>query len=122
MDYEALSEFVDAFPGSVAEYPFGPEARVSKVGGKMFALLADEPVRISLTCDPDLALELRTLYSAVEPGYHLNKRHWNTIDVAGDLPFEELEELIGHSYDLVASKLPKTVRDSLTTASAPPPD
>ena len=118
MDFDTLSEFVDGFPGSEAEYPFGPGARVSKVGGKMFALIAeDEPALVSLKCDPDLALELRSIYSSVRPGYHLNKRHWNTIDPTGDLPIDELEELIGHSYDLVVESLPKKVRNHLTDAS-----
>lgn len=117
MDYETLTRLVDALPGSEAGYPFGPEARVSKVGGKMFALIGeDEPLRISLKCDPDLALELRAQYPAVQPGYHLNKRHWNTIEVNAGVPDDELEELVGHSHELVAAKLPKRLRDRLSAS------
>ncbi len=114
MDFETLTRLVDALPGSEASYPFGPEARVSKVGGKMFALISeDEPLRISLKCDPDLALELRAQYSCVLPGYHLNKQHWNTIEVNAEVPTDELEELVWHSHELVAAKLPKRLRDEL---------
>ena len=104
------------FPGAVAEYPFGPEARVWKVGGKMFALVAEDadPPRISLKCDPDLALELRAQYPVkVIGGYHLNKRHWNTVTADDEIPGFELEEWIGHSYDLVVASLPRKVREAL---------
>jgi predicted DNA-binding protein (MmcQ/YjbR family) len=98
--------------------PFGPEDIVFKVGGKMFALLAFEevPPKANLKCDPDLALELRDRYEQVEPGYHMNKKHWNTVVLDGVIPDKELCEMIDHSYDLVAGSLPKRVK-----APAPAP-
>src|SRR6266568_4927954 len=95
--------------------PFGPDHIVFKVHGKMFALLAlDEvPPRVNLKSDPDLALELRDRYEQVEPGYHMNKRHWNTVEIDSGVPEAELRKMIEHSYDLVARALPKAQRDQL---------
>jgi len=107
---------LDSFVGVTSGYPFGPGALVYKAGGKMFALVADdvEPLRISLKCDPDLALELRAQYTdAVSAGYHLNKRHWNTIEVNDTIPAPELKEWIDHSYDLVIAGLSRRERDNL---------
>jgi predicted DNA-binding protein (MmcQ/YjbR family) len=91
--------------------PFGPDNIVFKVRGKMFALLAlDEvPTRVNLKCDPDLALELRDRYEQVEPGYHMNKKHWNTVVLDGVIPDPEVRTMIDHSYDLVVVGLPKTL-------------
>jgi len=85
---------------------------VFKVAGRMFALVPveEEPGSISLKCDPDLALHLRARYEAVQPGYHLNKRHWNTVTLDGSIEDAELEEMIGHSYDLVVRGLPRAER------------
>ena len=93
-------------PGSVRGYPFGEEVAVYKTNDKMFALIAEgvEPVRISLKCDPQLSAVLREKYESVMPGYHLNKKHWNTIVLSGQLPWEEIQSLIRHSYDLVMKK------------------
>jgi predicted DNA-binding protein (MmcQ/YjbR family) len=101
--------------GAVETYPFGTDTAVYKVGGKMFALLprGAEPPRMSLKCDPEWSEVLRNAYAAVEPGYHLNKKHWNTIILDGSLSDDELEELIGHSYELVVDSLPKRVRATL---------
>ena len=92
--------------------PFGPEDIVFKVHGKMFALLAlDEvPTRVNLKCDPDLALELRDRYEQIEPGYHMNKKHWNTVVLDGMIPDKEVREMIDHSYELVARSLPRKLR------------
>ncbi len=92
--------------------PFGPDNIVFKVRGKMFALLAlDEvPPRVNLKCDPDLALELRDRYEQVEPGYHMNKKHWNTVELDGVIPEREVRKMIDHSYDLVVQSLPKAKR------------
>ena len=89
--------------------PFGPEDIVFKVKGKMFALLALEkvPLRVNLKCDPDRALELRDRYEQVEPGYHMNKKHWNTVVLDGVIPDGEIRKMIDHSYDLVFQSLPK---------------
>ena len=93
-----------SMPNARLEYPFGKEAAVYKVGDKMFALIAEgsHPVRISLKCDPQLSQILRDRYESVMPGYHLNKKHWNTIILSGQLPWEEVQDLIRHSYQLVA--------------------
>lgn len=103
---EEIVEAITSLPGVVLDYPFGEEVAVYKLGdekGKMFALIQEEsdPVRISLKCDPTLAELLREKYETVLPGYHLNKRHWNTIVCSGQVPDDELRDLIRHSYELV---------------------
>jgi len=103
-----------AHAGSGEEFPFGPETSVFKVAGKMFALspLASPPLRVSLKCEPGLAEELRAAYESVQPGYHLNKRHWNTVEVAG-VPAKLLRDMIEDSYDLVVAALPRKTREQL---------
>jgi predicted DNA-binding protein (MmcQ/YjbR family) len=94
-----------ALPGTVEERPFrDPEITVFKVGGKIFAItrLAADPLRVSVKCDPDLAVALRDTYPAITPGYHLNKRHWNTIVLDGSLPDAMVRDLVEDSYSLVA--------------------
>jgi predicted DNA-binding protein (MmcQ/YjbR family) len=85
--------------------PFGADVVVFKVGGKIFALasLDDIPPRVNLKCDPERALDLRDRYEEVQPGYHMNKKHWNTVELTGAIPDAELRGLIDHSYDLVAA-------------------
>lgn len=102
--------------GSVEDYPFGPDVAVFKVAGKMFALvsLGAPPGSVSLKCDPDLAVGLRRQHAAITAGYHLSKRHWNTVTLDGSLPHEQLLDLIDHSYELVVARLPKAERDRLT--------
>ena len=102
-------------PGSEESLPFGDDCLVFKVGGRIFALLplsTDEP-SASLKCDPDRAEELRARYDAVIPGYHLNKRHWNTLYLERDLSTEQIIALLHHSYALVIAKLPKALRQEL---------
>lgn len=96
-------------------FPFGPETSVFKVAGKMFALsrLDQQPVSVSLKCEPGLATELREAHPAVLPGYHLNKRHWNTVMVDGSLPDQMVEDMIEDSYDLVVNRLPRARREAL---------
>jgi predicted DNA-binding protein (MmcQ/YjbR family) len=96
-----------SFSGAEETFPFGAETSVFKVAGKMFALspLARPPLRISLKCEPELAEALRGAHAAVLPGYHLNKRHWNTVIIDGSLPDEAVRDMIEDSYDLVVSKL-----------------
>lgn len=98
--------------GAVEDYPFGDEVAVFKVGGKVFAMVPvdDRHPSVTLKCDPDLALELRARYPAVRPGYHTNKRHWNTVDLDGTIPGDELEDMVTHSHALVVSRLPKAER------------
>ncbi|MGW6456422.1 MmcQ/YjbR family DNA-binding protein [Streptomyces sp. NPDC055078] len=106
-----LKAFCLEFNDAVEEFPFGPETSVFKVAGKVFALssLDGEPLTVNLKCDPDLAVQLRADHSAIVPGWHMNKRHWNTVTV-GDLPDRMVRELIEDSYDLVVAGLPKAVR------------
>jgi predicted DNA-binding protein (MmcQ/YjbR family) len=106
MDAAELREYCLAKPNATESTPFGPDVLVFKVNGKMFALVAlnDVPTTVNLKCDPDRALELRDRYDEVQPGYHMNKRHWNTIVLEGDVPDVELRKMIDHSYGLVARK------------------
>ena len=107
MDLEFLRTYLLKKKGASEDYPFGPEAMVFKVGGKMFALvfLEDSPLSMNLKCDPDLAMHLREFYEAVQPGYHMNKKHWNTICLDGSVPDDELLAMINDSYDLVVKGL-----------------
>ena len=115
MDSRELRRWCLQQPGSVEEFPFGPESSVFKVAGKMFALSALDrtPLEVSLKCEPELAFRLRSTYPAIRPGYHLNKRHWNTVTLDGSLPDQVVRDLIEDSYDLVVSGLPKGVRENL---------
>lgn len=103
MNHKEVEEYILSMPNAVLEYPFGEGVAVYKVQDKMFALIAEgkDPVSLSLKCDPQLAVVLREKYESVMPGYHLNKKHWNTIVLSGQLPWEEVKGLIRHSYQLV---------------------
>jgi predicted DNA-binding protein (MmcQ/YjbR family) len=115
VDATELRGWCLAQPGAIEDFPFGPEHSVFKIAGKMFALstLDRTPLEVSVKCEPDLALQLRASYPAIRPGYHLNKRHWNTITLDGRLPDQLVRDLIEDSYDLVISALPKGVRQQL---------
>jgi predicted DNA-binding protein (MmcQ/YjbR family) len=104
MDHKTIEEYVLSMPNAKLDYPFGEDVAVYKVKDKMFALIAEksEPLRLSLKCDPQLAQVLREKYETVLEGYHLNKKHWNTIILTGQLPLEEIQGLTRHSYQLVA--------------------
>lgn len=106
MDHKTVEDYLLSMPNARLDYPFGKEAAVYKVGEKMFALIAEgsDPVRISLKCDPQLAKVLRERYESVMEGYHLNKKHWNTIILSGQLPWEEIQGFIVHSYNLVTGE------------------
>jgi predicted DNA-binding protein (MmcQ/YjbR family) len=116
-----LRERCLAFPGAAETFPFGPENSVFKVEGKIFAMsrLAAEPLRISLKCEPGLAEQLRKAHAAVIPGYHLNKRHWNTVIVDGSLPDETIADMIEDSYDLVVSALSQRRQRALGWRASP---
>ena len=105
MNRKTIEEYVLSMPNARLDYPFGEGVAVYKVHDKMFALIGEnkEPVNLSLKCDPQLAETLREKYVTVMPGYHLNKKHWNTIILSGELPWEEVQALIRHSYDLVTA-------------------
>lgn len=117
MDHKTVEDYVLSMPGAKLDYPFGEGVAVYKIvppgtkpaageadRGKMFALIAENksPLNISLKCDPQLSITLREKYESVMPGYHLNKKHWNTIILSGQLPWDEVQDLIRHSYQLVA--------------------
>ncbi len=104
-----------SFTGAEETFPFGPKTSVFKVAGKMFALsqLGADSLRVSLKCEPQLAEALRGAHAAVLPGYHLNKRHWNTVIIDGSLPDDAIRDMIEDSYDLVVSKLPPAGRRAL---------
>ncbi|MFZ0547358.1 MAG: MmcQ/YjbR family DNA-binding protein [Candidatus Promineifilaceae bacterium] len=114
MDRETLTAYILNKKGAFEDRPFGPETAVFKVVNKMFALIPDgEPLSMNLKCGPDEAIFLRQMYSAVQPGYHMNKRHWNTITVDGNIPDEELCQMVDTSYNLVVKSLKKTDREAL---------
>lgn len=116
MDLAQFREYCLSKPLATEGTPFGPDVLVFKVGGKMFALAAlDEmPTTVNLKCDPDWALDLRDRYEQVRPGYHMNKKHWNTVEIEGIIPKAELRKMIDHSYELVAASLPKARRVKLS--------
>ncbi len=119
MDADSLREMLLSKPAVTEEQPFGPDVLVYKVKGKMFATLAFvvedgvETARTNLKCDPQYAVELRAGHDAILPGYHMNKRHWNTLVLDGTLPEKLMGELIDHSWELVVAGLPKRVRDAM---------
>jgi predicted DNA-binding protein (MmcQ/YjbR family) len=111
MRREEAERACQALAGAVLEYPFGTETGVYKVGGKVFALFGS--MGMNLKCDPGLAETLREAYVGVVPGYHMNKRHWNTITLDGDVPDAVIADMIEDSYDLVVSSLSKAVQRGL---------
>jgi predicted DNA-binding protein (MmcQ/YjbR family) len=104
MTHKDLEDYILSMPNARLDYPFGKDVAVYKAGDKMFALIREhtDPIRISLKCDPLLAEHLREKYETVVPGYHLNKKHWNTVICSGQLSDAEIKDLIIHSYHLVA--------------------
>jgi predicted DNA-binding protein (MmcQ/YjbR family) len=108
MDVKSIEAYLLSMPHATLDYPFGEGVAVYKVPvgaeAKLFAIMPEgkAPPQLSLKCDPGLAELLREKYETVLPGYHLNKKHWNTILLTGQLPMEEIESLILHSYNLVA--------------------
>jgi len=115
MNAADLRDFCLACSGAFEDFPFTAEHSVFKVHGKMFALSALErtPLEVSVKCEPELAVELRNSYPAIRAGYHLNKRHWNTITLDGSLPDQLVRDMIEDSYDLVVAALPKRVQKDL---------
>ena len=110
MNLESFREYCLIKFGATEDTPFGDDVLVFKVGGKMFGLasLDEVPTTVNLKCDPDLALELRDRYEQVRPGYHMNKKRWNTIDIEEGIPDGEIRKMIDHSYELVAKRVSKT--------------
>jgi predicted DNA-binding protein (MmcQ/YjbR family) len=116
IDDRVIIEYCLNKPASSSGYPFGEGTLVFKVVNKMFALIPEEnsPLRINLKCDPDDALALREQHPAIIPGYHMNKKHWNTLILDGSLPEKLVYELIDHSYELVVSKMSKAERQKIS--------
>jgi len=115
MNIEQLRDYCLSKKSVEETLPFGPDTLVYKVAGKIFLLtgLGEEQLSFNVKCDPDKAIELREQFSCVLPGYHMNKKHWNTIAVNGSVSTKQLKEWIDHSYDLVVESLPKKTRNSL---------
>ena len=115
MNFKTLDKYIRSKKGVTFDYPFDDIVRVYRIGEKMFALTSEErPLRVNLKCDPIYALELRSIYEGVIPGYHMNKKHWNTVTVEdSDVDEESVKELIDHSYELVYHKLTKKQRELL---------
>ena len=115
MNVEELSEYCLSKKGTTEDFPFDEETLVFKVMGKIFALVPLEriPLQINLKCDPEFAIELRERYDGVQPGYHMNKKHWNTISIGGTIHKKLILEWIDHSYKLVVSGLKKSEKEKL---------
>ena len=117
LDLETLKAYLLAKPRATEEVPFGPQALVYKVMGKMFALLAwdENPMRVSLKCDPDRAEELRKVFPSMCGAPYFNQRHWNAVPLDGSVPQVEILGMIDDSYDLVVAGLSRRARDHLAT-------
>lgn len=119
LDSRVICAWCEAKPGATLEYPFGPEAAVFKVAGKMFALVAADgpPDYATLKAVPAEGEALRAQYDFIREGYYMNKRHWITVDLEPEAPSDLVEGLVADSYDLVVSKLPKRIRTELGAGS-----
>ncbi len=114
MNFKQLDSYLLSKQGATFDYPFDEKVKVYRIDEKMFALIIEEePLRINLKCDPIYALELRSIYEGVIAGYHMNKKHWNTVYVKSDVDNESVQELIDHSYELVYKSLTKRKREAL---------
>ena len=120
MHLDGLRDLCLAKPGATEGLPFGPDALVFKVRGKMFALtnLARLPPTVALKCDPERALDLRERFAGIAPAWHMNKRHWNGVELQSDVPDALIRGLLDHSYSLVVASLPRRDRDGLSSPEA----
>jgi predicted DNA-binding protein (MmcQ/YjbR family) len=111
----SIAAFAVGLAEVTEEQPFGPTPDVYKVAGKIFAILSPDvtPAQVALKCEPELAAQLREEHDAVIPGYHLNKRHWNTLILDGSVPDQEIKDMVIHSYERVVAGLPKAARDRI---------
>jgi predicted DNA-binding protein (MmcQ/YjbR family) len=115
MHLDAYRDLCLGLPHVTEDQPFGPDVLVFRIGGKIFALLGLDryPPTVTLKCDPERAVEMRALYADVQPGYHMNKQHWNTVGLQGDVPATVLRDLTRHACAVVRAGLPKGVRAAL---------
>ena len=115
MNIETLREYCLSKKAAEEGFPFGEDTLVFKVKGKIFLLvsLGSNPLQFNAKCEPEKAIELREQYDAVQPGYHMNKKHWNTVILNGQIPVKKIREMIDDSYDLVVRSLPLTERKKL---------
>ncbi|KAA9325883.1 MmcQ/YjbR family DNA-binding protein [Hymenobacter busanensis] len=117
MNIEEFRDYCLAKPGTTEETPFGPDTLVFKVGGKIYALTSiDDFGSVNLKCEPERAVQLREEFDFVVPGYHMNKKHWNTVLIGTGVTLRQLREFIDHSYDLVRASLPRAVQAELAEA------
>ena len=129
MKYRAVKNYLLKKPDAIEDFPFGPDVAVYKVLGKMFATLAyaeielngkqHKQARMNLKCEPTHAMMLRNIFPAILPGYHMNKKHWNTIKLDGSVPNEEIKAMIDHSYVLVVKGLKAPQKASLRAKYGP---
>ena len=112
---DQVLDLCSSLPGAAEDYPFGDEVAVFKVGGKMFALvlLTGDPGSVTLNCDRTRTMDIRARYESVRPGYHANKRHWNTVELDGTVENAELRDMMEHSYELVLSRLTRHQQASI---------
>jgi predicted DNA-binding protein (MmcQ/YjbR family) len=115
MTFKQLRDYCLSKKGTTEDFPFGEEVLVFRVVGKIFALTNVEklPLAVNLKCDPELAVELRDRYPAVQPSYHMNKTHWNTVELDGSIPAAKVREMIDHSYERVVASLKREERRKL---------
>ena len=115
MNFETLKKYLSGKPAAVEEFPFGDDVMVFKVMGKMFALISlnDDPLRMNLKVEPENGDMLRTIFSSITPGYHMNKKHWITVELNGEIKDKNLRGIIDDSYNLVVSKLTKKQKAEL---------
>jgi len=115
MNIETLREYCLSKKAVTEDFPFGEDTLVFRVLNKIFLLvsLSSNPLQFNAKCDPDQAIELRDQYDVVQPGYHMNKKHWNTIIMNGSLSNAQLKEMIDDSYNLIVQSLPKKERENL---------
>jgi len=118
MNYAMTRQYMLNKPEAVEDYPFGPQAAVFKVKGKIFAIMSEREgeTQLNLKCDPDEALALRDIFESVKPGYHMNKKHWNTLVLEKEIPSGEVQRMIDRSYGLVVKGLRRSVRLSFELA------
>jgi len=118
MNFKQLDAYLLSKKGASFDYPFDEKVRVYRVGEKMFALIVEEnPLKVNLKCDPIYALELRSIYESVKAGYHMNKKHWNTLTLEdADIDDKSIYELLDHSYDLVFKSLSKKIQTQIKSS------